>query len=276
MSEKGKWRFYWRAFVSFYVVASFLIISLSGMVLYIAPPGRIANWSYWTLGSLQKANWQAVHTIFAFLFVVAAAFHVYFNWRVLVAYVKSKLQLGVKRKWELVSALGLSVSILALTIAGVPPFSTVMDVGEDLKNSWATPANEPPLPHAEELTLARLSETTAIPLERMIQRLKREGVEPLSDQATIGELADKRGVTPQELFDKLKGEDQPRVAVVEGGGYGRKTVQELSAQLQLPVDTVLANLRRHGIEATPDSNIRELALAASRTPIDIVKFMQGD
>jgi hypothetical protein len=29
------------------------------------PPGRIANWSCWAFGALDKANWQAVHPIFA-------------------------------------------------------------------------------------------------------------------------------------------------------------------------------------------------------------------
>ena len=36
-------KFHWKVFVSFYVVFSFVALALSGIVLYVAPPGRIAN-----------------------------------------------------------------------------------------------------------------------------------------------------------------------------------------------------------------------------------------
>ena len=35
--------FYWRAFVTFYIVLSFLVIAASGFVLFISPPGRVAT-----------------------------------------------------------------------------------------------------------------------------------------------------------------------------------------------------------------------------------------
>jgi len=91
-------KFHWKVFVSFYVVFSFLALAVSGIVLYVAPPGRVANWSVWQLLLLSKAQWQAVHTIVALAFLVAAGFHIYFNWKVLVAYVKSKLQAGIRMK----------------------------------------------------------------------------------------------------------------------------------------------------------------------------------
>ena len=97
-------KFHWKVFVSFYVVFSFLALAVSGIVLYVAPPGRIANWSIWTLGALSKAQWQAVHTIVALLFIVAAGFHLYFNWKVLMAYLRSKLAEGLRMKWELAGA----------------------------------------------------------------------------------------------------------------------------------------------------------------------------
>ena len=152
MSASSK--FHWKVFVSFYVVFSFLALAVSGIVLYVAPPGRIANWSVWQLLLLSKAQWQAVHTIVALAFLVAAGFHIYFNWKVLVAYLKSKLQAGIRMKRELAAASLTGAAILAVSITGMPPFGTVMDVGEDIKNSWSTTASEPPIPHAELMTVA--------------------------------------------------------------------------------------------------------------------------
>ncbi len=76
-TDKKKDAFYWRALVTFYIVLSFLVIAASGVVLFISPPGRVANWFQWSFGGLTKANWQAVHTVFTFLFVTAAAVHIY-------------------------------------------------------------------------------------------------------------------------------------------------------------------------------------------------------
>ena len=68
-------RFHWRAFVSLLVVLGFVILGTTGIGLYLTPAGRIANWSGWTLAGLTKAQWQAVHMVFGFLFVIAGAFH---------------------------------------------------------------------------------------------------------------------------------------------------------------------------------------------------------
>ncbi len=152
-------KFHWKVFVSFYVVFSFLALAVSGIVLYVSPPGRVANWSVWRLLLLTKAQWQAVHTIVALAFLVAGGFHVYFNWKVLVAYLKSKLQAGLRMKRELAAASLTGVVILAASMTGVPPFGTVMDVGEEIKNSWSTASSEPPVPHAELMTVEKLAET---------------------------------------------------------------------------------------------------------------------
>ena len=56
----------------------------------------------------------------------------------LVAYLKSKLQAGIRMKRELAAASVTGGLILAVSITGLPPFGTVMDVGEEIKNSWST------------------------------------------------------------------------------------------------------------------------------------------
>ena len=56
--------FSWKPFTSFFILLSFVVLLLSGVVLYVAPPGRIANWTQWQFG-LDKEQWQALHTVFA-------------------------------------------------------------------------------------------------------------------------------------------------------------------------------------------------------------------
>jgi len=276
-TTKKRGGFYWRAFVTFYIVLSFTVLAVSGIILYISPPGRIANWSKWSIALLDKSRWQAIHTILAFLFVVAAGFHVYFNWRVIVGYVKTRLSEGIRRKWELAGATGLIVGIVALTIGGVAPFQTVMDVGEELKNSWATPASEPPVPHAEEWTLLKMAENTKQPVEQVVANLQKAGYavgDP--DKTTLKAIATAAGAVPQEVFQKAKGTAAVSGGVMaEGGGWGRKTVKQVAEQAQVPLADAVARLKDKGISATADMNIRELAQAVALTPIDLAKIIQG-
>ena len=223
-----KQRFYWRAFVTFYIVLSFLVLGTSGLVLFVAPPGRIANWSYWSLGALSKAQWQAVHTIFSFLFVAAGAVHIYFNWRVILGYIRSRLGEGMKRRNELLAASGVGLAIVAATVTGLPPFSTVVDFGEDAKNSWATPQTEPPVPHAEAWTVAKFSETTKVPVEQAVANLEQAGIAVADAQkTTLLDLSRAHDMTPQQVYLKAVGQAKAaKTPLAEGGGYGRKTVQQ--------------------------------------------------
>lgn len=267
-------RFQWRAFTTLYVALSFAMLAVSGLVLYVAPPGRVANWSRWTLGLLDKSAWQGVHTIFALLFVLAGGLHLFFNWRILWSYLRTRLVAGIRLKRELAAAAGLAAGVLALTLAGAPPFGSVIRLGEDLKNGWVAPEAEPPIPHAELLTLERLAETTKLPLETTLANLEAAGYGEVSAKATLAALAAQQGRTPQQVWVAMRGKT-PAPVVTSGGGYGRKTVGEVCRQIEVPLEDGLARLRQQGLEASAETPLRELAERSGRTPHDLVQVLAG-
>lgn len=272
----GPKRFNWRAFFSLYVVISFVVMAVTGLVLFATPPGRVANWSEWRLAGLTKEEWQAIHTTFTLVFLVAASFHVYYNWNILLSYLRNRMRQGVPRKRELAWSAVAATALLALTLADVPPVSYIMETSETLSASWSTSTTEPPVPHAELLTLAKLADTVKVPIERISVKLEAAGIDRGADDATVGEIAERAGLTPSELYARvMEGEAKPAVSLVEGGGYGQKNVRQMGDQLQVPVEVLLDNLRRKGIEADADSNVRDLAKVHGKLPIDIVKLMQG-
>jgi len=245
-------------------------------VLYVAPPGRIANWSVWRLLLLSKGQWQAVHTLVALLFLVAAGFHLYFNWKVLLAYLKSKLHAGVRMKRELLAASAAAALLLTATIAGMPPFSTVMTVGEEVKNSWSTTSSEPPLPHAELLTVEKLAETVKMPAETVIANLARRGVKVDSAQLTVQQIATQHNLTPQQVYQRIQPEGaKPVVSQGAPGGWGRMNVQQVCERYGVPLELGLERLADAGIAAAANTMIRELATAQGKTPIDIAKVIAG-
>jgi hypothetical protein len=208
---------------------------------------------------------------------VAAGFHIYFNWKVLVAYVTSKLRAGIRMKRELAAASLTGAAILTVSITGMPPFGTVMDVGEEIKNSWSTTSTEPPVPHAELMTVQKLSETVKIPTDKAMANLEKQGIKTAQATMTVQQIADENRLTPQQVYQKIQSDDaKPKVSLAEGGGWGRMIVQQVCERFNVPVDAGVARLEAAGIEATASSAIRELATARGKTPIDIARIIVGE
>lgn len=268
--------FRWKAFISLYIGISFLVLGVSGLVLYVAPPGRIANWSVWRLVLLSKAQWQAVHTIFALVFIVAASVHLYFNWKVLMAYLRVKLTEGVHMKREVGAALVVGLLLLTLTIGGVPPFSSVMDAGDTLKNAWAGPTKEPPIPHAEDLTVQKLAETAKMQVAQAQENLQKHGVAVARADMTVKEIAASNKITPEQVYQRMYADGAtPMVAQGQSGGWGRKTVTDICAQYNVPVNTAIERLKAAGFTATASTSLKDLALGAGRTPSDMAQLIVG-
>ena len=76
--------FQWRALISVLVALGFLMLAVTGMVLFIAPPGRVANWTDWSILGLRKSEWGAVHIWFGLLFLAVSVWHLALNWRTML------------------------------------------------------------------------------------------------------------------------------------------------------------------------------------------------
>ena len=81
MSDRKK-KFSWRGWTTFVVTISFIVDIISGVVLYIAPPGRIAHWTNWTVWGFDKEEWGAIHTIFGYVLLIIVGIHLYYNWKI--------------------------------------------------------------------------------------------------------------------------------------------------------------------------------------------------
>jgi hypothetical protein len=182
----------------------------------------------------------------------------------------------MRRKRELALAGVVVIILLTITIADAPPASLVMDFGSDLKNSWVTRDEEPPLPHAELLTLGECAERLSIPTAELRSRLRLEGIDVDTPSASLGEIANRNGLTPLELYGKMeRNATRSTTRPAPGSGYGRRTVAQIAEQLAIPVDTALGRLNRHGISAGAQSMLRDIASTYGLTPSEIADHIHG-
>lgn len=261
--------FQWRALTSVLISACFLLLMLSGAMLFVSPPGRIANWTDWTILGLTKGQWSGVHIWFAAIFVIAGVVHLVLNWRPFLNYFKNKLtrHLGFRREW--LAALGITAAIFAGTLAGITPFSSLMALNERVKNSWDKPADRAPIPHAERLTLAELAGAMQMDLAAAEARLHAAGWSNFASGTVIADIAQANRASAKQLYEVMGHSAGSNPGPGRrgggsggsggGGGMGRKTLAEYCDEQGIPVADALAHLQAHGIKARGHNTIRELS-----------------
>jgi len=194
-----------RSLTSLLTLASFLMLVVTGIIAYVAPQGRIAYWVDWRFAGLTKTHWGNIHIITGLLFVVAGSFHIYFNWKPLLNYLKGRMAAGAHRWRELVVTIALAVALVAGTIADVPPFRYVFDLNDYVKDSWIkTPKHIPPFGHAELLSLAEFTRKMRIDLDAATARLREAGIVIDGSDQTLAAIAETNRTSPMFLFEIIK------------------------------------------------------------------------
>jgi hypothetical protein len=275
-----KKKFFWKSFVSFSLVWSFLIILISGIVLYIAPPGRVSNWTNWMLFGFSKAGWQAIHTIFSFTFVSLSVFHlIVFNWKVFWFYLVAKTSNGINKQKELLVSLALIFVVFSGTYFNVQPFKAVMDFGEWTTESWEIKEDQAPIPHAELLTIRELSQKyVKIPADSILLLIRQKGLKADSTGQTIAKISELNNLTPAKLYSTILSGNHNNLIKTESKlqlqGLGRKTIGEIAIQLGKDVEEVIGILRKNKITAMPDDKLKAVAENAGKTPMEILGLIE--
>ncbi len=266
-----------RSFTSFSLVISTLVMSWSGFILYVAPPGRIANWGTWQLMLFTKTEWQALHTIFSYLFFILAIIHLFFvNWKTFLTYIKSKIKSGLNRRWELGGALVLSALIFVGTLRSWVPFGPVMTFGEEVKEGWGQKFETPPVLHMETYTMEQISPLLdSVPASELLSVLKEKGIVIRENDTTLKQIAEANHKVPADIYNILADRYKKAQAPVGGEvpqGYGKFTVKMLSDKTGKGLDEIKSTLMEKGIEVTDDMTLRAIADKLGVTPKEVYGY----
>jgi hypothetical protein len=219
-----------------------------------------------------------MHTKFSYLFAILSIFHLFtFNWKTFFTYIKAKARAGLNRKREFYLAFALTAMVLIGVVYTLPPFSSLMILGENLKESWEQEYESPPVPHAEEYTIARLSEEILyIPIDNVLSKLAEIGIEVENNDQTLKELAVQQTLTPQEIYSELASLSEVQtVRIPPGQGIGRKSLDQISAENNIPVDQLITLLRNEGIEARGEDVLRDLSDRHKMSPSELLSVLNS-
>jgi hypothetical protein len=268
----------------------FVIMLLSGAILYISPRGRTANWTGWGILGLGKEEWASVHITAAILLIAVASLHLFFNWKIFLSYLKARRSSGFHLKKELVVSIALTVICFFGTVWELPPFSNVVAFSTSMKDYWERNTSAAPVAHAEELGLVKVAEQAKLDPEELTARLRAAGYSLPDTEVPFKEIARLNQVTPNKLYEAAsipaprgqggrgqgnRGQHADEAGNSEGGrGYGRMTLGELCTREKISLDQVFSHLAGMGIQATENQSLRDLADQMNVTPYEVLPVLK--
>jgi len=253
-----------RKITSLTMLISFVLLVLTSVILYIVPQGRVAYWADWHLWGLSKSQWGNLHINLGFLFLLAGFLHLFYNWQVMIAYMKNRAKELTIFTPSFTAALVLTLLVGVGTLLNIPPMSTVINFGDSIKDAAAEKYGEPPYGHAELSSLKLFAKQTELDLEQAKELLYAAGIKFAGEQQTILEISKANNIAPKALAEIMK----PAKKQIEAGspfpdsppsGFGRKTLAAVCTEYSLHIPTIVRELGKRNIKADPEKTIKEIA-----------------
>jgi hypothetical protein len=272
-----------RKMTSLTALLAFVVMLVTSIILYLVPQGRIAYWSDWRLLGLTKTDWGNIHINLGFLFLIAIALHIYYNWKPLVAYLKNK----AKQLKILTPDFTAALIIVSACVVGTyflwPPFSWVMALNDHVKQSAALKYGEPPYGHAELSSLKSFARKLDLDLAESLRLLEAAGYRVDSPKETLAQIAKQHQVTPQTVYRTIQPASRSAGPAGESGaglpadpppGTGNLTLAQIAARYHLDLERWVEALNRLGIEATANQTMKEIAAAYGKGPADLYEILK--
>lgn len=239
-------KFYFRNFISLFLVSSVLLVFISGLALYFAPSGRVVQTMSWELLWLNKTQWEAIHTVFGLLWIPILATHIVFNWRPILSYLKNRSTKTFAFKRELLVALLLTVFLALGSLYNWPPVKQVMDLSESMSSFWENRGRSAGYFIPEE-TEVHPETTAAAPSTSQTGSV----VNPPAEAATSTEVSTKRG-------------------------FGKYTVKSWADENKVELQTALKRLADQGIVTSPDESLLALSGRSGKLPSELAAIILGE
>jgi len=273
-----------RRITSLTAFLSFFIVFMTSFILYIAPQGRVAYWADWRLWSLSKEQWGDIHINVGFLFLLSLSLHIYYNWKPIVLYLRNKSkQLKVFTKDFNVAILLITIFIIG-TYMEIPPFSTIIGISDDIKDSAAMKYGEPPYGHAELSSLKTFAQKMDIDLKAGITLLENAGYKVDNETQLLQEIAMNNGVSPQQIYLAMTSASN-KSSMFSGKaralpkspapGTGNLTLADFCNQYNLNMNIIIRSLKESNIASNEEMTIKKIGEINNMSPIDIYEQIKS-
>ena len=248
-----------------------LVMTYTGIILFITPPGRIANWANWELLGLSKKEYGEIHSIFMVLFIIMTLIHVYYNWTPITNYMKNKAKEMIVLTKDMLIAFILVLIFFLGTLYQVTPFSSFLDFGDGIKNSWEKEYGTAPYSHAELSSFSKFTKKMGYDLEKSKEILKSNNIKFEVSQS-LSQIGKENNLSPQFIYKLLsKNLEKAGEKKIKLTGLGRKTIGEVAETLGLSNKEFILKLKTLGIKAKENDKFKISLENYDKSPMDVME-----
>ncbi|MCK9337077.1 MAG: DUF4405 domain-containing protein [Arcobacteraceae bacterium] len=193
---------------SLVMLLAMIVMTYTGVILFLSPQGRIANWANWELLGLTKIEYTAVHSTFMVIFIIAGLLHIYYNFRPIVSYLSNQAKELVIFTKEMIVAIVVTVVFVTGTLYEMAPFNTFLSFGETAKDYWIDIYGEPPYGHAELSSLKVFIKKIKLDEKEAITNLQQAGIIFDSLDEKLIDIAKKNNKSPNDIYEIMDAESK--------------------------------------------------------------------
>ncbi len=267
-----------RRMTSLTALLSFIILFITIVVLFIVPQGRVAYWADWRLWGLTKEQWGDIHINIGMLFLISIFLHIYYNWKVVLAYLKNKARQLTVLTREFNAALMLTLIFAVGTYIELAPFNWVLQLNDHIKDTAAVNYGEPPYGHAELSTVKAFASKTGLDLVGSLNRLKKANFVFDNENQSLKDIARLNDVSPQKVFLAMKPTVDPNTSQslppTPPPGTGNKTLSDFKKEHSIDIQEILNGFIDNEISASADMTIKQIALQNNMAPADVYSLLR--
>ncbi len=190
-----------RKTVSVLMLYAMIVMTYTGIMLFIVPQGKVAYWVNWSMFGMTKTQFSDMHVTFMILFVITSIIHIFYNFKPLVSYFKDKAKsISFFTKYNLIS-LAITLFFIVGTLFVTQPFKTVLEFQSSIKDYWADELGRPPFGHAELSPLKGFCRKLGYDIKEVMLILKEEGIIVKNQKETLNSIAKNNNTTPAKIYD---------------------------------------------------------------------------
>lgn len=126
-------RFTGRVLAVYGVAFSFFVMATSGLMLLVAPQGRLERSIDWHLVGLDREGWEAVHNATSFAFIALGLWHLIVHWSVVKAFLIGGNGRPASHRSEALAMFIVLVVIVGSAILDLPPASWLIELNHYFK-----------------------------------------------------------------------------------------------------------------------------------------------
>jgi hypothetical protein len=157
----------------------------------------------------------------------------------------------------------------------------VLAANEAIKDYWEGAGSQPPVAHAEDLTLSAFAGQIGVSVEDIASRLRERGVPEVGRGTRVGDVAAAAGVTPDVVFKWVSGDAGQKARAAGsthtgGRGLGRMTIGEFCKAKGVDQERLLEILSERGVVSSEEMTMRQIASAMQTTPGEVTRLLQMD